>query len=133
MTPGYKARELAELEARGEDALLNGEIYLLTHPKRKIAYCDGYIPSPTGMRDDGAVCHQVARGVGRIDAWNNWEPIPAYTQDLNAMHEAEKELDGSQMKVSLYCLNLMRVSLEDGLLATARQRAEAFVLTMEKL
>jgi len=67
-------------------------------------------------------------------------PIPDYLNDLNAMHEAEKLLR-SEAQVDSWYVNMKRVVVvEDSNLntpttqamhATAEQRAEAFVLTME--
>ena len=53
-----------------------------------------------------------------------------YSQDLNAMHEAEKKLTNDQWVE--YGLNLDRLNVFPIVHATARQRAEAFVLTMEQ-
>jgi hypothetical protein len=60
--------------------------------------------------------------------------IPDYCDDLNAMHEAEKVL--TEKQVRLYPFTLAQVlDLDDQFLnihATARQRAEAFLRTLEK-
>lgn len=63
--------------------------------------------------------------------------IPEYTKDLNAMHEAEKVLSSREDRLS-YLTNLCTItgdgdvggSVLDTITATARQRAEAFVLTL---
>lgn len=56
-------------------------------------------------------------------------PVPDYPNDLNAMHEAEDMLNAGQ--INHYESNLMRLGCARLLVATARQRCEAFVLTME--
>ena len=64
--------------------------------------------------------------------------VPDYLNDLNAIHEAEKSLDDTQSVNYDYYLKC--ICWDDGVrtntrigahLATAAQRAEAFVLTME--
>ena len=57
--------------------------------------------------------------------------IPNYCNDLNAMHEAEDELSGNQYMVYANILGAVEGSLF-GIRATARQRAEAFLRTLEK-
>jgi len=57
-------------------------------------------------------------------------PLPDYLNDLNAMHEAEKTLKDEQWRLFLAWV------CEDGRIAsivhsTARQRAEAFIKTIE--
>lgn len=66
----------------------------------------------------------------------NYEtPIPNYVGDLNAMHEAERLLDGFTM--AEYSYNLMLI-LKTGcgsylhIHAPANARAEAFLKTMQK-
>ena len=56
---------------------------------------------------------------------------PDYTQDLNAMHEAEELLKGKQFGAYGIALNDIEGSLW-GIRATARQRAEAFLRTLGK-
>lgn len=53
---------------------------------------------------------------------------PDYLNDLNAMHEAEKNLNQNQSV--LYCVRLMHPSAEQSIYATAAQRAEAFLKTL---
>jgi len=59
--------------------------------------------------------------------------LPNYTTDLNAMHEAVMALDET-MRLK-FCMVLMDIvgggASFNEINATARQRAEAFVLTME--
>ena len=59
------------------------------------------------------------------------QAIPDYCTDLNAMHEAEDELSGNQYMVYALMLDAVEGSLF-GIRATARQRAEAFLRTLEK-
>jgi hypothetical protein len=56
--------------------------------------------------------------------------IPDYLNDLNAMHEAEKVLDKLPLREgwNLYIDSLRK--LENGYTATASQRAEAFLRTL---
>lgn len=85
------------------------------------------------------------RGSFIIDAWlpkqyillsvsvAGWEeflvPLPDYCHDLNAMHEAEKVLTEWQDRE--YRALLVEITCYKEHRATARQRAEAFVSTME--
>ena len=58
--------------------------------------------------------------------------LPNYLNDLNAMHEAEKKLIGSRQKVT-YLDELMKIlgyPTFDSVHATAAQRAEAFLKTL---
>jgi hypothetical protein len=87
-----------------------------------------------------------------IDAWSSWfeyDTVPDYLSDLNAMHEAEKGLDTSQAEK--YVKTLAETMLNEAsqdmldyygaanwyniyviLSATAAQRAEAFLRTLGK-
>lgn len=61
-----------------------------------------------------------------------WKEIPEYLSDLNAMHEAEKMLQDDKQEI--YAGNIIITCGFQGYKiahATAAQRAEAFVLTME--
>jgi hypothetical protein len=85
-------------------------------------------------RDDGnggviasSWCH---RGV-----YGGTHGVPDYLRDLNAMHEAEKTLTESQHES--YWRNLIKVCIDPENnnrswihLATAKQRAEAFLLAL---
>jgi hypothetical protein len=74
-------------------------------------------------------------------SWQQEKNLPDYLHDLNAMHEAEKSIP--LVKLECYWCHLVRicshpklmlVGVEHGsvaIRATAAQRAEAFVLTME--
>ena len=66
---------------------------------------------------------------------HDFEDIPHYLEDLNAMHEAEKNLTGLNRHTYIGYLNRIvcrddSTVLNDSTFATAVQRAEAFVLTM---
>lgn len=79
---------------------------------------------------------------GPVD--NGGEPeCPDYCTDLNAMHEAEKTLNGNHQRIAFYQDHLIRVlkitgfgpfgTIENWLFhATAHQRAEAFLRTLNK-
>lgn len=56
-----------------------------------------------------------------------WDLIPDYLNDLNAMHEAEKVLTWKQQVVYRTMLQKLCVTLTDAHMATAAQRAEAFL------
>lgn len=61
--------------------------------------------------------------------------IPNYSKDLNAMHEAEEVLDFDQQEVFLMNLGAYNHDSDatwDACHATARQRAEAFLRTINK-
>ncbi len=67
-----------------------------------------------------------------------WLGIPNYCTDLNAMHEAEKVLKGYE-QIATYVWHLENRSgdwsTDEHLMAThatARQRAEAFLRTLDK-
>ena len=55
---------------------------------------------------------------------------PNFATDLNAMHEAEKELLIS--KFPTYVKNLTKLNFGDPITAAARQRAEAFLKALGK-
>lgn len=78
---------------------------------------------------------------GAVKLWKAFlAKVPDYLNDLNAMHEAEKLLEGTQIRRYIAYLstdpdkywelggNYSQLNIA---LATASQRAEAFVLTME--
>lgn len=61
----------------------------------------------------------------------NWD-VPDYPRDLNAMHEAEKHLGDDIDRWLVYDRELAESPIKFTWHATARQRAEAFVLTLSK-
>jgi hypothetical protein len=71
-----------------------------------------------------------------IDADPHWKCAKDYCADLNAMHEAEKVLNG--LDKWRYALRLTEVTQSQSsddmsfFCATARQRAEAFLRTLGK-
>jgi uncharacterized protein YdeI (YjbR/CyaY-like superfamily) len=58
--------------------------------------------------------------------------LPNYLNDLNAMHEAEKGLDATRQNEYSYQLEAACCPREYGWHATAAQRAEAFLRTIDK-
>lgn len=62
-----------------------------------------------------------------------WRPVPMYTTDLNAMHEAEKAFLGLNVEHHRRYEDAL-TNISGGLpwLATAAQRAEAFLRTLGK-
>jgi hypothetical protein len=61
------------------------------------------------------------------DGWS--VNCPEFSTDLNAMHEAEKTLTSAQL---LDYVALLFDATYEAVLATARQRAEAFLRTLGK-
>jgi hypothetical protein len=61
-----------------------------------------------------------------------WRRVPDYLNDLNAMHEAERQILNEETW-QIYRHNLTKITFntgEDEVSATARQRADAFLLTI---
>lgn len=82
-----------------------------------------------------------AWGWGPPSEWNlgvpNWDGVPDYLNDLNAMHEAEETLTRKQLVD--YCNFQLRTSTGEGCVteykmirASAVQRAEAILRTVNK-
>jgi len=73
------------------------------------------------------------RGFGWLSPHGYYAPEPDYLNDLNAMHEAMKTLS---LKMGIeFCNHLNDMGILgdwDMLTATAAQRAEAFLKTIEK-
>lgn len=57
--------------------------------------------------------------------------IPDYTLDLNSMHEAEKLLNEDQWSEYGDQIEMMKNPVKGWLHATARQKAEAFLKTLD--
>ena len=62
----------------------------------------------------------------------NYQILPNYPFDLNAMHEAEKVLTSEQVTSYVYLLESMNDRWSTPAFATASQRAEAFLRTINK-
>lgn len=63
---------------------------------------------------------------------HGYDELPNYCNDLNAMHEAEKTLTQDQSEI-FYPMRLGGLISRTGpIYATARQRAEAFLRTLDK-
>lgn len=79
-----------------------------------------------------AICDSWVNSRGRVV----WGPnnLPDYLNDLNAMHEAEKTL--SNEEINAYAYKLLVLPSRPGsvryVMATAAQRAEAFLKTLGK-
>lgn len=68
------------------------------------------------------------RDKGKPEEEQAFEPVPDYTSDLNAMHEAEKSFVAGDWR---YVENLKKVTgNEDNWHASVGQRAEAFLRTI---
>ena len=77
-----------------------------------------------------------------VDGWYGYEPengphsqIPNFCNDLNAMHEAEKMLNSEQKEIyflDLMCLYGKWPKSIQAIQATAKERAETFLKTLEK-
>jgi hypothetical protein len=100
-----------------------------------IAEACGWIPSTYG----GRWCHpndlSMARN-GSYEVWKGRDKLPDYLYDLNAMHEAEKMLN-TPIHMQKHAWNNYKGILEDvskgsSFHATAAQRAEAFLRTIDK-
>ena len=75
------------------------------------------------------ICH-VAKVVPMYKTPQGWVvDCPQFATDLNAMHDAEKMLTSAQL---LDYVALLFDSTYEATLATARQRAEAFLRTLGK-
>lgn len=78
------------------------------------------------------------RGLGWLSPHGYYAPKPDYCNDLNAIHEAEKTIaDRGVNAWWIYCGNIVRsmpaiFGTETAVMATARQRAEAFLRTLGK-
>jgi hypothetical protein len=97
-----------------------------------------YQPFGTDPYIDGP--HQMIVGIhpeSDSDS-DDYEAIPNYCSDLNEMHEAEKTLSRGQNYNQLcgygfYITTLIQICYQDHVVnATASQRAEAFVRTIDK-
>jgi hypothetical protein len=65
--------------------------------------------------------------------WGLLQEVPDFCTDLNAMHEAEKVLDSDELFRGYYlALYDITQSTRWPINATARQRAEAFLRTLDK-
>ena len=93
-----------------------------------------------GGDDDGNLLVSWSAGYPN-GYWDSFEPVPDYLNDLNAMHEAEKGLTSEQW--SDYNCHILATMPEDWrdcteerlknyIHATAAQRAEAFLKTLDK-
>lgn len=115
----------------------------MTAEKQRIAIAEacGYSAS----KNHGLIGGFIGRAPDGSRAWNSAgydrgnaiiKICPDYLNDLNAMHKAEKVLTYSQ--VSDYVTHLRRFTPDEnwtgcwGLHATAAQRAEAFLRTLNK-
>ena len=110
----------------------------MNNEKQRIAIAEACgLPKPYSRwsgADSDTLCHSVTVEDGLKRA----KPIPDYTQDLNAMHEAEQVLSrGAGYHQTggfgLYKTALAEVCDEQHPIdATASQRAEAFLRTLGK-
>jgi len=82
------------------------------------------IAEACGWRKEEGFYVWHGNGIDRT-CWELWD----WCNDLNAMHEAEKMLTPTQIED--YIIEVMQFSHEP-MLATARQRAEAFLRTLGK-
>lgn len=76
----------------------------------------------------GTMQWSYALAFGRLVAAS----VPNYTEDLNAMHDAEKVLTSSQEKEYVNNLDWMSERWGGTVFATAAQRAEAFLRAIGK-
>jgi hypothetical protein len=65
------------------------------------------------------------------NSWQYLDTIPDYLDDLNAMHEAEKVLNNTNWWIFVeHLTNICGGGVALGISATAAQRAEAFLQTL---
>lgn len=92
------------------------------------------IAEACGIKDCGERegCFRFSDGKGRN--YSHVNDLPDYPNDLNAIHEAEKQLNSPQQRtyVEYLCKGFDGVRNQTVALyhATARQRAEAFIKTV---
>jgi len=77
-----------------------------------------------------AIAEHLYRGKGDLEIFLSHPHRPNYCNDLNAMHEAEKMLGGDQRFVYWHNLNSIVLGTVHVAFATAAQRAEAFLKTL---
>jgi hypothetical protein len=82
------------------------------------------IAEACGWRKEDGVYVWHSNGIDRT-CWELWD----WCNDLNAMHEAEKSLTYKQFEN--YLMELLDF-IDEPILASARQRAEAFLRTLGK-
>ncbi len=96
-------------------------------------YCKGYTPYEAG--DDYGItiwakC-ETCNNTGKVDSY--YIGLPDYPHDLNVMHKAEKTLARLQwVSYGRHLQELCDQSITWPLHATAAQRAEAFLKTINK-
>ena len=93
-----------------------------------IAEACGWVDCKVVQKATLGVCTPVA--YGRPSGYGYDVVCPSFATDLNAMHEAETVLEKEDL-IPLYIELLMDLSSEP-ILATARQRAEAFLKTQRQ-
>ena len=88
----------------------------------------------TEIHDSGVWHHHKLWGYPPLkpgQGGNSYQYLPDYCNDLNAMHEAEKTLSGTDMFVmGIHIERLVSRHGQHYFHATARQRAEAFLRTL---
>ena len=110
----------------------------MNNEKQRIAIAEACgLPKPYSRwsgADSDTLCHSVTVEDGLKRA----KPIPDYTQDLNAMHEAEKVLSRGKNYYQLggfgfYLRTLEQICYQPSCVeSTAAQRAEAFLRALGK-
>ena len=100
----------------------------MTNEQQRIAIAEacGYKDVATGMTE-GTVRVTTGFKHHTFD-----EEIPDYLNDLNAMYEAERVLERESGYHEIGGYGLYLVALEHNASATAAQRAEAFLRTIDK-
>lgn len=92
--------------------------------------CSGWESELDARREQGHL-HQMGFPVAdEIIEYDDPGALPDYANDLNAMHEAEKGLSEDQLEQYTFWLSHV-CPIGTYTRATARQRAIAFVLTMQ--
>ena len=82
------------------------------------------------------LCSPFGSGLGNCVVWRGGQlggqEVPDYCHDLNAMHEAETVVWTEGWQAYAYIGHIKSMCGDEAIRATARQRAEAFLLTIGK-
>ena len=104
--------------------------------KLAIAEACGWTGCRLGGYGAGGAVNRSRRSIGTPPGRKYTCELPDYVNDLNAMHEAEKLLTSEQVTKYIEYLDFFVEGqgkwLDAGHFATARQRAEAFLRTLNK-
>jgi hypothetical protein len=100
----------------------------MTPEQQRIAIAEACGWKETEAWLDGRRCFERAD----INAGWDFDSLPDYINDLNAMHDAEKVLTNEQLEVYCNILHKPNHGVYWAIHTTASQRAEAFLRTIGK-